>query len=223
MLKVMRHHAKYFYVLFFIVILTFIFWGVGSVDKSTTSDIVAEVGPHKITRNDHSLAYDRLYRFYRELYKDKFDEAMQKKMNLQEVALNNLITNRVLQLAAAENGITVSDAELREAILNEPAFMNNGAFDESIYQNALRLNRLPVETYESMKRQELLLKKMADLVGLAASVPELPQIAGLNADDQMLKSLRDSLSNDAREKALKSYVEGYKKKIKITVNQQNLS
>ncbi|GAB4485186.1 MAG: SurA N-terminal domain-containing protein [Thermodesulfovibrionales bacterium] len=223
MLKSMRHHAKYFYVLFFIVILTFIFWGVGTVDKSTTGDIVAEVGPHKITRTDYGLAYDRLYKFYRDLYKEKFDEAMQKQLNLQETALNNLITNRVLQIAAAENGIAISDAELREAIMNEPSFMSNGVFDESLYQNTLRLNRLPVETYETMKRQELLLKKMADLIGIAAPVPELPQIAGLNADDQMLKSLRDSVANDAREKALKAYVEGYKKKIKITINQQNIS
>ena len=45
----MRKHARYFYVLFFIVILTFIFWGVGTVDKTGPAEIVAEVGKYKIT------------------------------------------------------------------------------------------------------------------------------------------------------------------------------
>jgi peptidyl-prolyl cis-trans isomerase D len=44
MLKVMRQHAKYFYVLFFIVILSFLFWGIGTVDKTGRGGVIAEVG-----------------------------------------------------------------------------------------------------------------------------------------------------------------------------------
>ena len=53
MLKAMRKHARYFYVLFFIVILTFIFWGVGTVDKTGGKEILAEVGKYRITTEDY--------------------------------------------------------------------------------------------------------------------------------------------------------------------------
>ena len=49
MLMSMRKHAKYFYVLFFIVILSFVFWGVGTVDKTGGAESIAEVGNYKIT------------------------------------------------------------------------------------------------------------------------------------------------------------------------------
>ncbi len=113
MLKMMRHHAKYFYVLFFIVILSFIFWGVGTVDKTSSGGIVAEVGKQKITQEDYYRAYDNAFKFYKDLYKEKFDEEMQKQLNLKNSVLDSLIGNRVLLLAAAENGIKVSDEELQ--------------------------------------------------------------------------------------------------------------
>ncbi len=47
MIKALRKHAKYFYILFFIVILTFIFWGVGSVDKTGEDEVVAEIEKYK--------------------------------------------------------------------------------------------------------------------------------------------------------------------------------
>jgi len=127
----MRQNAKYFYVLFFIVILSFIFWGVGRVGDSGKGGVVAEVGQYKITAEDYWRTYDRTFKFYRDLYKEKFDEDMQNKLNLKEAVLNSLIDSRVMLIAAKQNGITVSDEELNDAIRNEPAFMQNGAFDEA--------------------------------------------------------------------------------------------
>ena len=40
MLQSMRKHAKYFYVLFFVVIISFVFWGVGTQDKEQALNLV---------------------------------------------------------------------------------------------------------------------------------------------------------------------------------------
>ncbi len=217
MLKVMRHHAKYFYVLFFIVILSFVFWGVGTVDKSGDGgNIVAEVGKFKITGEEYWRTYDRMFNFYRDIYKDKFDDEMQKKLKLKEGVLYSLVDNRVLLIAAKENGITVTDDELNEAIRSEPAFMRNGSFDSEVYQNRLRLMRLTPETYEFAKRQELTLAKMRRLIELAASVPssdELSKISGPN--DQTTKALQQSLVDNAKNAALSAYIDGLKRGLKI--------
>ena len=222
MLKMMRHHAKYFYVLFFIVILSFLFWGVGTVDKTSSGGIVAEVGKQKITQEEYYRAYDNAFKFYRNLYKEKFDEEMQKKLNLKDSVLDSLIGNRVLLLAAEENGIKVSDEELNEAITNEPAFMKNGVFDSQVYQNTLRLSRMTPEVYEPMKRQELVIAKMTRLIELAANPPVM-DLSGISADDQTLKAMKDALLNDARDKAVKSYINTYKKSLKVKEYRQLIS
>ena len=222
MLKMMRHHAKYFYVLFFVVILSFLFWGVGDVDKTSSGGIVAEVGKHKITQEEYYRAYDNAFKFYRNLYKEKFDEEMQKKLNLKDSVLDSLIGNRVLLLAAEENGIEVSDEELNEAITNEPAFMKNGVFDSQVYQNTLRLSRMTPEVYEPMKRQELVIAKMSRLIELSANPPVM-DLSGISAEDQTLKAMKDALLNDARDKAVKSYINAYKKSLKVKEYRQLIS
>ena len=223
MLKMMRHHAKYFYVLFFIVILSFLFWGVGKVDQTSSGGIVAEVGKQKITQEEYYRAYDNAFKFYKNLYKEKFDEDMQKKLKLKDTVLDSLIGNKVLLAAAAENGIRVSDEELNEAITNEPAFMRNGVFDKrGLSEDILQLSRISPEIYEPMKRQELVITKMTRLIELAANPPVI-DLSNVSADEQTLKAMKDAMINDARDKAVKSYIDVYKKSLKVKEYRQLIS
>ena len=221
MLKTMRHHAKYFYVLFFIVILSFIFWGVGTVDKSSNAETIAEVGKYKISARDYSRVYEGMYKFYRDLYKDKFDEEMQKNLKIKEKAIDTLVSQTVLLVAAQENGITVSDSELREAIVNEPAFMRDGVFDSGVYQNVLRYSQLTPGAYEAKKREELAVRKMTLLIETAALTSDAGRDT-TSTDEQTKKMIRDAMMNDAKGKAVQAYVEGFKKKIKVKINTQLL-
>src|SRR4030042_1752913 len=223
MLKAMRQHAKYFYVLFFIVILSFLFWGIGTVDK-TGGDIVAEVGKHKITAEEYWRSYENVNRFYREIYKDKFDEAMEKKLNLKEKVLDSMIQEQVLLIAAKEEGMSISDEELQDAITHEPAFLRNGVFDKNVYQNRLRLMRITVEEYENSKRQELLLNKMRHLIELSVDVPdENTNLKKLSGEEKSMNMLREAMLSEKQEKAVSSYVEGLKKSMKIKVDTKLIS
>jgi hypothetical protein len=221
MLKVMRHHAKYFYVLFFIVILSFIFWGVGTDDNMSTAQTVAVVGKYKISARDYSRVYENMNKFYRDLYKEKFDEAMQKKLNIKEKAIDTLVSQTLLLIAAEENGIKVSDSELREAITNEPAFMKDGVFNNAVYENVLRFSSLTPTAYESNKREELMTRKMAKLIETAAITPDAG-LESVSADEQTKKMISDAMMSDAKDKMIRAYVEGMKKKVKVTINTQLL-
>jgi hypothetical protein len=224
MLRAMRKHAKYFYVLFFIVILSFIFWGIGRVDKQGGSNIVAEVGKYKITTEEYWKNYENIYNFYREIYRDKFDEEMEKKMKLREKVLDSLIDDKVILLAAKETGFSVSNDELHEAITHEPAFMRDGVFDKNVYLNRLRLNRITVEEYENAKRQELTLMKMKRLIESSVDLPDIsPDMKQLSVDEGARKMLSDTILNQRKEMAVRSYIDGFKKKIKIKINTNLIS
>ena len=197
MLKTMRQHAKYFYVLFFIVILSFIFWGVG-VDQSDRVDVVAEVGKYKITGQDYRTAYDNFSRNYRDIYKEKFDEDMRKKLKFNEMVLNSLVDNRVLIIAAEKQGIEIGDNELSEDIVNESAFFKDGIFSNETYINRLRIMRLTPDAYEAVRRKELMVQKIVRLIELSAGIPEI-ELSSLAGNEETLKTIRDAIANDARE------------------------
>jgi hypothetical protein len=221
MLKGMRKHAKYFYVLFFIVILSFIFWGIGPKDISNGVEIVAEVGKDKITAEEYWKVYDGVYRFYRELYKDKFNEEMEKNLKLKEKVLDQMVNERVLLLAAQEEGIQTSDEELQDIIARDPAFMKNGFFDKGVYLNRLKLARMTPELFENLKRQELTLNKMRRLIELTVDVTDTDSAAlPASGNEQFTAMLNQTMLNDKKEKAVQAYVEGLKKQMKIKVNKQ---
>lgn len=224
MLKIMRKHARYFYFLFFIVIITFIFWGVGTVDKTNSVETVAEIGKYKITTEDYWRTYDNVYRFYKEIYKDKLDEKMEKKLNLRDKVLDSMINERILLLVSKEVGITVNDQELREAIESEPAFLKNGVFDKDIYANRLRLNRITPEIFEASKRQELVLTKMKRFIELSVEIPNLDvDIPQSSENAQLSMMLRQTAFNAEKDKVIESYIAGLKKQIKIKINKDIIS
>jgi len=219
MLKAMRKHAKYFYVLFVIIIITFVFWGVGTVDKTGSVEVIAEVGQHNITVEEYWKTYDRTFRFYKEVYKDAFNEKMQK--DLKEKVLDSLIDEKVLLIASKEAGISVSDEELQDSISGERAFLKNGVFDRDVYVNRLRLNRITPEIFENMKRQELTYEKMRRLVELSADATALDiQLPRPSGNEQAADMIRQAMMGDKKGKAVKSFIEGYKKSLKIKINQK---
>jgi len=219
MLKAMRKHAKYFYVLFVIIIITFVFWGVGTVDKTGSVEVIAEVGQHNITVEEYWKTYDRTFRFYKEVYKDAFNEKMQK--DLKEKVLDSLIDEKVLLIASKEAGISVSDEELQDSISGERAFLKNGVFDRDVYVNRLRLNRITPEIFENMKRQELTYEKMRRLVELSADATAIDiQLPRPSGNEQAADMIRQAMMGDKKGKAVKSFIEGYKKSLKIKINQK---
>ncbi|MBI4686003.1 MAG: SurA N-terminal domain-containing protein [Nitrospirae bacterium] len=220
MLQFMRKHAKFFYVFFFLIIISFIFFYVGPIDQSTTV-AVAEIGKEKITLEEYWRTYDRTRNIYREIYKEKFDEDMEKQLKLKEKVLDSLVEEKVLLTAADNIGIKVTDKELQETIINDPAFIRNGAFDREIYLRALQLNRITPEFFENTKRQELTLMKMRRLIGESVDLTdEMKTIAGNAPTTEMLGQ---ALLSNKKEKAIQSYVEGLKKQMKIKINTQLIS
>lgn len=223
MIKAMRKHAKYFYFLFFIIILTFIFWGVGRVDNTREKEIIAEVGKYKIPAREFWRSYERTSRFYREIYKDKYEEIV-KTMNLKEQILNSMVDEHVLLINAQEMGINISDQELQDAIMHEPMFMKDGVFDKEIYVNRLRLNRLNPEAYETLKRRELTIKKMRRLIELSVDASKIKtQLEQVSGDEKITNLIREQMLNDMKEKAVKSYIEGLKEQIKVVVYKDLIS
>lgn len=220
MLQIMRSH-KFFTVVVLgaitiMITIAFVFYGIGP-QTNPSQVAIAHVNDERIPFAEYERAYEITYRRAREIYKD---EEEIKKLNLKTRVLEELIDNIVLTKAAENAGITVTRDELMEAIINDPAFHMDGVFNEEVYTRRLKLNRITPAIFESAVEKDLLLNKMRRMIIETADLTEeekkiLEMIEGENKDQ-----LLGIFLSAKRELAVKAYVEGLKRQMKITVNSE---
>lgn len=218
MLKFMRKHAKFFYVFFFLVIISFVFFYVGPIDMSQHL-VVAKIDGDKIYMDEYWNAYENLRDYYMRTMKTKMDEEFDKR--LKEETLQRLIDERILMRLSDELHIDVSDEELEMAIINNPIFMKNGVFDKDLYIRILRSERLTPEMYESSLRRSLRMAKLKRLIEGTVELNEQPVISSGNPE--LDKAIREAILFEEKDKVLKSYINGIKRYIKIEINRKAIS
>jgi parvulin-like peptidyl-prolyl isomerase len=149
-------------VLFGIIIIVFIFWGVGSFRDSDRT--VAEIGPYKVSVAEYHQAYDKTITYYRTLYRDKFDENMMRELKLKERVMDQLVDKYLLLKKAEEMGIRISDREFSEYVAGIEAFKRNGKFDEQVYAEVLKRNNMDPKSFEEAERQALVIGKLMNII-----------------------------------------------------------
>jgi peptidyl-prolyl cis-trans isomerase D len=220
MLQAMRKHAKYFYFLFFIIILSFIFWGV-AID-TPTAVTVAEVGNKRITIEEYWRAYENTRQIYREIFGEQFTPELEKKLNLREAVLNTLIDEKVLLITAQQLGIKITNKELQDAIMNDPRFMRDGVFRSDIYFRALQISRLTPQMFEESLRRQLTLQKMSRLIGSVIDLAPFELARMPDNEKEVSEVARVELLNKI-DTALISFARSMRQNIKVTVNMELIS
>ena len=81
-------------------------------------------------------------------------------MKLRENILDQMITSKILA-DVANRGLSVDNAALRQDVMNDENFQENGKFSRRLYQGVLNANRYTEASYEAMRREGLLQEKLA--------------------------------------------------------------
>ncbi|MBO5491356.1 MAG: SurA N-terminal domain-containing protein, partial [Desulfovibrio sp.] len=130
MLEYIRSNAQSFGVklAFGVIILVFVFWGVGSLNEGDSVNLVATVNGDAITAREFEMAYRRaeeaVLRQNPGLPRDRF------KQELGRQVLRGLVEQTLLRQEAARVGLAVTPLELRAAVGQIKAFQNDkGQFD----------------------------------------------------------------------------------------------
>jgi len=164
MLRFMRRYATGYLVkgLFGIIIVVFIFWGVGSFRGG--EKVVAEVGSHKITIVEYQESYNRLFNFYKMIYKDRFDDTVVNQLKIKEKAMDELVDKYVLLTKAKEMGLGVSERDFSEYIANIDAFKRDGKFNQNVYAEILKRNNIDPKEFERSEKARLLTSKLINII-----------------------------------------------------------
>jgi peptidyl-prolyl cis-trans isomerase D len=172
----MRRHKKWLYVFLWLVIAAFIVLYVPALDptnEGTMGETVVTVGDLPVTVGEFQRTYYRQRQLYSQLYQGRLDEAMLRRLGLEDQVLQGLVTDRLVQLEADRLGITVSDEAVARAIATSPQYQVDGRFiGTGELRRRLELAGMTEEAFAEDLRRQLLRERLQSLVGDGVVVTE---------------------------------------------------
>lgn len=170
MLEYIRASAQSFgvKVAFGVIILVFVFWGVGNFNDRDYSNVVAVVNGEPIVALEFEKAYHNAEEYLLRSNPGLTREALIRQ-HLGRQVLRDLIQATLLAQEARRAGITVSPQDLRVAVDHIKAFQDEqGKFDPEAYKRVLAAQRLSPAQYEKDLARDLLRDKMFALITASA-------------------------------------------------------
>lgn len=153
-----------------IVVIVFIFWGIGSF-VNPQKDIVAKVDGQSIKLDE----FQQYYNFQLSKLNQTFGQLSEediKKLNLKQEVLNQLIKMKLLEKYAKSIGINVPKYEIDLAISQIPLFTQKGVFDKQTYYSVLRELGLTPKFFEYLIYHDLLQQRFKFLLTVPIIVSE---------------------------------------------------
>ena len=164
MLDAIRSNTQSFLVklAFGVIILVFVFWGIGSFTETDSSRVMAQVNGEAILEPQF---YKRYQRIEQQLMSQGTSHQQLKAQHLGRLVLQNMIARLLVLQEAKRLGLSISPLELRRAIEQNPLFLNDkGQLDKASYERGLNALRISTVDFEQQMREELLYDKMLELV-----------------------------------------------------------
>lgn len=146
-------------VIFILIILSFIFAGIGSYVVGNKQNYVAKVDDHKISKEEFESAYQNQLKQMQSQMGNYFQTQLEnpsyeKQIKLQ--VINELINNYLLEENAKKNGMVVTNSQIKDAILKMPEFSKNGVFDNQTYRNLIQRAGLTPDEFAQYIKKSLL-------------------------------------------------------------------
>ncbi len=178
MLKTMRRNVQSLKPVLWIVVATFIIaifavWGgAGRLGEQTGTGDLARVGSARIAGDDYtSNLRQRLEAMRKEF--SQLDQKIIQQLNIPQQILEQIIQQQLILQLAADRGLRVSNAEVRERIMSYPVFQKDGkfvGFEE--YQRVLDWSHIPVAEFEASLKKDILVTKVVRLLTAGVAVAE---------------------------------------------------
>lgn len=147
---------------FGLIILVFIFWGIGS--NTSRSGVVALVNDEPITINEFQRAYSQMANELKNALPDLTEEQIQK-LGLENRVLQNLVIRKLFLTESKRLGLGVSAAELRDALTAIPFFFDDkGKFSSEVYAQRLKALGQSAAAFENNLRLDMLPHKFQQVV-----------------------------------------------------------
>ena len=158
-----------------LLVLGFGAWGVQDMlgyQVGGGSNDVAVVGGEDLSgRGLYSDVYGEINRM-REFMGNSFNIEKARQLGVVDAVLERQINSAAIRIGARELGIVISDALVREAVLQEPMFRGlAGNFDGERFKQILKSNGLTEKNYIARVREDLVRQQLVNTLNAGVIVP----------------------------------------------------
>jgi peptidyl-prolyl cis-trans isomerase D len=187
MLELIRSAAKTWIakVILALITIPFALWGVESyIRTSPGTNTIAKVGGDKVTGQEYDNAVRTQLDQLRQRFGGQIDASIMDNPEMRKGVLDQLIDQRVLDKTTKGSTMAVSDARLRDLIVNNPNFMDNGQFSPALYERILKAQGYSAASFEAALRQDTERQQFLDSVANTAIVSNTTVKGFLQASEQ---------------------------------------
>lgn len=160
MLQTIREHTQGWIAgtIITIIILTFALWGIHSYFVGgANNSIVAEVNGVEITKEQLTVAYERIRRQMIIQYGANNPVATKDDTSLKDRALQALIDVEVLEQASTSQGFRISNQQIDNYLQSMPQFQVNGQFSIERFQEILSSTLMSTSQFLNLIKTNLLI------------------------------------------------------------------
>jgi len=158
--------TKFAGLLVFIMIIPFVFWGMGSMFSSGNTNNIAKINKTNISTQEF-IEHINKSNIPQQTIKDNLDK------NIIEELLSTLVSTTLLDLEIKNFNIIISENTLLKKIKNNKIFLNeNGDFERLKYEKFLLENNQSAPGFELRLRGRELQKNLFDYIGAGTSSPK---------------------------------------------------
>ncbi len=165
-----------------LIILSFVFAGVGSYIIGGNANVAAKVGNVEIARGEFEQAYQNERNRLQSQNSEYFTALLGDPTyvaQLRRSVLQRMVNQVLIEQHAEKLGLRISDQQVRDLIVSMPQFQNNGRFDQDVYQSFLRRAGFNPDSFAEYLRRDMVRTQLA--AALANSDFVLPSEVGLTS------------------------------------------
>lgn len=154
-------------IIFGIIIVSFILTGVSGYLIGGSANYAAKVNGQEISRGQFENAVASERNRQQQQLGEQFsvlagNEGYMKQMRQQ--VLSRMVDEALMDQYAKHLGLGISDEQIKEAIFKEPAFQNNGKFDNARYTSILNNMGMTPDQYAQALRNQLTTQQLINAV-----------------------------------------------------------
>ncbi len=149
-----------------IIILPFVFWGMGDVFRGGNQNVIATIDSKNVSTQEFMKYLNRLNLDNKQI-KDI------KNSDLIETILSEYIGRKVMALEIEETGITINDNSLRSIIKNDKSFFKDKKFSRTMYEKFLLQSGITAPMFEKNIVEQESKRQFLSLLGGGITIPKI--------------------------------------------------
>jgi len=196
-----------------IIIIPFVFWGMGSVFSGGNTNNVAKINNKSISTKDFVNHINQL-RLDNETIKNQIDN------NILEQILYNLVKEKITEMEIDDLKISISDVSLANKIKSNPAFLDDkNNFSRIKYEKYMLENRITHVEYDRIIKKQELEKNLFNYIGGGINSPYFLNNKIYNNETKKIDldyfDLNNSYDKEVSNKEINDFIKDNDEKLKV--------